>query len=65
MAKYIKVDENTVGIPTDMPTMTRAKIEKRIERLTEGIAQKQERIAQEQDQLKELREMLKVLDKVE
>ena len=43
--KYIKVDKDTIGIPTDMPTMTRVKIIRNIERLEERIAQEQERVA--------------------
>ena len=63
MAKYIKVDKDTIGIPTDMPTMTRVKITRNIERLEERIAQEQERVTQMTAELKELQEMLKVLDK--
>ena len=54
--KYIKVDDNTVGIPAPMPTMKRDRITRELQRLEETLEQRTARI-------KELKEMLKVLDK--
>ena len=61
--KYIKVDENTVGIPTEMPTMTRDKIVRHISRLVERIAEEQERLEDMKKELSEYKKMLTVLDK--